>query len=135
MSWKCPKCGREFSKKDQHHFCEKPKTIDACIEIQEEAVQEKLKEVRQIIRAAIPEAEERIAWSMPTYWKEKNIIHFAASKRHIGLYPGEEAVRVFAEDLKDYDTDKGTIRIPYDKETPKELITKIAQYCYEHRNG
>ena len=130
MTWKCPKCGREFSKQDQHHFCEKPQTIDAYIEAQDETVQPKLREIREIIRTAIPEAEERISWSMPTYWKGRNLIHFAASQKHIGLYPGGEATTVFADELEGFDVSKGTIRLSYDKELPAELITKIAQWCY-----
>ncbi len=79
--WKCPKCGREFSRQGQDHYCMKPQTIDEYIAMQDEAVQPRLREVRGIIHSAIPEAEERISWSMPTYWKGRNIIHFAASKR------------------------------------------------------
>ena len=83
MKWKCPKCGREFSRIDQQHYCGKPETIDEYIESQDEPVQEKLREVRSIIRSALPEAEERMSWSMPTYWKGRNLIHFAASKKHL----------------------------------------------------
>ena len=32
---------------------------------------------------------------MPTYRKNHNLIHFAAFKKHIGLYPGAEAVEAF----------------------------------------
>ena len=134
MTWKCPNCGREFSKQNQHHFCEKPQTIDEYIEAQDENIRPKLHELRNIIRSAIPEAQERISWSMPTYWKGRNLIHFLAAKKHIGLYPGGEATTVFAEDLKDFDVSKGTIRLSYDKEIPTELITRIAKWCYEN-NG
>ena len=41
-------------------------------------------------------------WSMPTYWKGQNLIHFAASKKHLGLYPGGEATTVFADKLTNY---------------------------------
>jgi uncharacterized protein YdhG (YjbR/CyaY superfamily) len=116
--WKCPKCGREFARQAQQHYCEKPKTIDEYIDAQAEAVRPRLREVRAIIRAAIPEAEERMSWSMPTYWKGRNLIHFAASKKHLGLYPGGEATAVFAEALKDFDVSKGTIRIPWNRELP-----------------
>ena len=131
MSWKCPKCGREFSRQDQSHFCEKPKTIDDYILLQDENIRPKLNEVREILRSAIPDAEERISWSMPTYWKGQNLIHFAASKKHIGIYPGGEATTVFAEELAGIDVSKGTIRLPYDKELPAELIKKIAVWCRE----
>ena len=131
MKWKCPKCGREFSRIDQQHYCGKPETIDEYIESQDEPVQEKLREVRSIIRSALPEAEERMSWSMPTYWKGRNLIHFAASKKHLGIYPGGEATTVFAEELKDYDVSKGTIRLPYTQALPADLIARIARWCYE----
>ena len=128
--WKCPNCGRVFSRKDQSHYCGKPKTVDEYIASQEEDVRSKLEEVRAIIREAIPDAEERISWSMPTYWKGRNLIHFAASKKHVGIYPGGEATPVFAEELAGIDVSKGTIRLPYTRELPAELIAKIAKWCY-----
>lgn len=129
--WKCPKCGREFSRQGQDHYCMKPQTIDEYIAMQDEAVQPRLQEVRGIIHSAIPEAEERISWSMPTFWKGRNLIHFAALKKHLGLYPGDEATRVFAEALKDFDVSKGTIRIPWNRALPETLIREIARLCYE----
>jgi uncharacterized protein YdhG (YjbR/CyaY superfamily) len=131
MTWKCPKCGREFSKKDQQHFCEKPQTIDEYIAAQDERVQPRLDEIRAILRKALPEAEECISWSMPTYRKGRNIIHFAAFKKHIGVYPGGEATEKFAEELAEYDTSKGSIRLPYDRELPEDLLVRIARWCYE----
>ena len=130
--WKCPKCGREFGRQGQDHYCGKaPETIDEYITAQDETVQPSLREVREILRTAIPDAEERISWSMPTYWKGRNIIHFAASKKHLGLYPGGEATTVFADELKGFDVSKGTIRLPWNKELPTELIQRIARWCYE----
>ena len=131
MTWKCPKCGREFSKKDQQHFCEKPQTIDEYIAAQDERVQPRLNEIRAILKKALPETEECISWSMPTYRKGRNIIHFAAFKKHIGVYPGGEATEKFAEELAEYDTSKGTIRLPYDRELPEDLLVRIARWCYE----
>ena len=131
MTWKCSKCGREFSKKDQQHFCEKPQTIDEYIAAQDERVQPRLNEIRAILKKALPEAEECISWSMPTYRKGRNIIHFAAFKKHIGVYPGGEATEKFAEELAEYDTSKGTIRLPYDRELPEDLLVRIARWCYE----
>jgi len=132
--WKCPKCGKEFKNINQSHYCgEKPKSIDEYIMLQEPEKQADLMLVRQVLQQALPEAEERISWSMPTYWKNHNILHFAASKKHIGLYPGPEAVKAFEKELADYQTDKGTIRIPYGKVDP-ELIGKIAKWCWETEN-
>lgn len=128
--WKCPKCGRTFSRQNQDHYCIKPQTVDEYIAAQDERVQPRLNEIRDILRAALPDAEECISWSMPTYRKGRNIIHFAASKNHLGLYPGGEASAVFAEELTAYEVSKGTIRLPYDRELPAELIRRIAAWCY-----
>ena len=130
--WTCPKCGREFKKQNQDHYCgEAPKTIDEYIAGQPEKCQPYLNEVREAIRTAIPEAEEKISWSMPTFRKKRNLIQFACFQKHIGLYPGPEAVEAFREQLSEYKTSKGTIHLPYDKPLPVELIKSIAKWCYE----
>lgn len=135
--WKCPKCGRQFKNTDQSHFCgEKPKSIDEYIQGQDVDKRDDLYLMDQTLRLALPEAEKRISWSMPTYWKRHNIIHFAASKKHIGLYPGPDAVETFAEELKEkeYSASKGTIRIPYGC-IDTELVTKIARWCWNQEMG
>ncbi len=133
--WKCPKCGRSFKNQNQDHFCgEPPKTIDEYIAVQTESVQPLLNQVRDTIRTVLPDAEERISWSMPTYWQKHNIIHFAAFKNHIGLYPGDKAMEHFADSLTEYKTSKGALQLPYNKPLPLELITEIAKWCYETGN-
>ena len=104
--------------------------IDEYIAAQDETIQPRLNAIRETIRTAIPDATEKIRYQMPTYWKGRNIIHFAAFKNHIGLYLGGEAPVVFADKLKDYKTSKGTIQFPLDKELPLDLIDEIAVWCY-----
>lgn len=129
--WTCPKCARSFSKENQSHYCgEKPKTVDEYIAEQDEVKRTDLCFMRETLRCALPDADERISWSMPTYWKNGNIVHFAASKRHIGFYPGPDAVAHFADELKKYKTAKGTIQIPYGK-IDADLIKRIARWCWE----
>lgn len=133
--WTCPKCGRTFQRQGQDHYCGKaPETIEEYIAEQPEEVRQYLKEVRDALRAALPEAEERISWSMPTYFKKHNIIQFARFKKHVGLYPGPEAVLEFSERLKEYKTSKGSIQLPYSRTVPVELISDIAKWCYRTEN-
>ena len=106
--------------------------MEEYIAAQDETVQPMLREIRDVIRNAVPRAEECISWSMPTYRKGRNIIHFAAARRHVGLYPGEEAVARFAEELDGYEVSKGTIRLPYDRPLPADLIRRIAGWCFEN---
>ncbi len=129
--WTCPKCGKELTRKDQQHYCLKPQSINEYISLQDSSVRPRLNAVYDTIRAAIPEAEERLSWGMPTFWKGQNIIHFAPAKKHIGLYPGPEAVEFFAPRLTEYKTSKGAIQLPNNRELPLELIAEIVRWCWE----
>lgn len=106
-----------------------PATVDDYISQRGEKEQKYLRAIRETIRAALPDAKEIISWGMPTYWKGRNIIHFAAQKKHIGVYPGDNAVLVFSEQLKGYDVSKGTIRFPYNDDLPLNLIAEISEWC------
>ena len=106
-------------------------TILEYISEQDEAIQPRLMDVYRTIQEAIPDASERISWGMPTFWKGRNIIHFAPAKHHIGVYPGPEAIEEFAEQLKDYRTSKGAIRFPDTKPLPLDLIREIARWSYD----
>lgn len=133
--WTCPKCGRSFKNKNQDHYCgNAPETIDAYILKQPEDIRKYLYQMQEILQAALPDAQERISWSMPTYWNQRNIVHFAGFKKHIGFYPGPQAIEMFEEHLKEYKTSKGAIQFPYNKPLPAELITKIAEWCNDTGN-
>jgi uncharacterized protein YdhG (YjbR/CyaY superfamily) len=91
-------------------------------------MQKRLTRIRKTIRKAAPKALEKISWSIPTFWQKKNLIHFAAYKNHIGIYPGPEAIEAFAPELGAYKTTKGAIQLPNDKELPLDLIEKITLF-------
>ena len=135
--WKCPKCGRSFKKENQGHYCGKaPATVEDYIDAQDVEIRSLLQSVRQVLISSLPGSTEKISWSMPTYWKGQNIIHFAAQKKHIGLYPGPEAVEYFAEKLDQagFKYSKGSIQIPYSGELPLKLIAEIADWCMKTGN-
>ena len=79
-------------------------TISDYINEKDEAIRPRLLLVYDAIRTAIPDAEECISWQMPTFRKGRNIIHFAAYKKHIGIYPGPQTVEEFADKLNGYTT-------------------------------
>ena len=135
--WKCPKCGRTFKNENQSHYCGKaPETVEDYILAQDEEIRDQLRQVRTVLVSRLPDAKEKISWSMPTYWKDHNIIHFAAQKKHIGLYPGPEAVEFFFDKLDQAGLkySKGSIQIPYSDQLPLELIAEIADWCRETGN-
>ena len=135
--WTCPKCGRSFKNTNQDHYCGKAlETIDEYILAQNEGIPEQLQSIREAIRDELPDATEKISWSMPTWWRGHNIFHFAAQKKHIGLYPGPEAVEQFAEKLDEYGFkySKGSIQIPHSDNLPIDLISAIAAWCRDTGN-
>lgn len=110
---------------------EKPKPaadIDAYIADFSPEVQKRLRQMRAIIRKNAPDAVEQIKWAMPTYYQNGNLVHFAAAKNHIGLYPGDSGVRAFQDRLADYKTSKGAIQLPNTQPLPEELIADIVRF-------
>ena len=108
--------------------------IDEYIAAQDEAVQPLLYKVCATIREVLPDAEERISWGMPTWKRQHNIIHFAAAKKHVGIYPGPDAVEHFVPQLDRHGLkySKGAIQFPYNKPFPQDLLREIAKWCGEY---
>jgi uncharacterized protein YdhG (YjbR/CyaY superfamily) len=105
--------------------------VDEYIDAQPSHVQQSLRQVRSTIKAAVPDAVEKISYQMPTYWQGRNLIHFAAQKNHLGIYPGAEAMEHFRSRLYRYKTSKGAIRFPYKDfgGDQLKLIAEIAAWC------
>jgi len=101
--------------------------IDEYIAAQDSKIQPILKKVRETIRAAAPNATEKIAWRMPTFWQGENLIHFVAFKNHLGIYPGDLSLAPFKDRLKGYHTTKGAIQFPYDQPVDYDLIAYITR--------
>lgn len=129
--WVCPKCGREFKKTNQGHYCgEAPKTVSEYIESQSLETRSHLTQIAVIIRDSIPCVNERISWSMPTYEKAGKSVSFSACKNHVSLYVGCEAIEKFASELSGFITKKNAIYLPYNKTLPSKLIEDIVKWRF-----
>ena len=104
------------------------RSIDEYIATFPEDIRTKLEELRATIRAAAPDAEERIAYGMPTFALRGNLVHFAAYKHHIGLYPAPSGIAEFRDELSKYASAKGSVRFPIDEPLPLELIGRIVRF-------
>ncbi|HEY7672112.1 MAG TPA: DUF1801 domain-containing protein [Gammaproteobacteria bacterium] len=104
------------------------KDIDAYVAGFPADVRKMLQAVRRTIRAAAPEASEKISYQIPTFTLHGNLVHFAAFENHIGFYPGSEAIRAFKPRLKRYKSAKGSVQFPLDKAIPFGLITAIVKF-------
>lgn len=106
----------------------KPTDIDSYIEEFPENFQEAMQKLRSVIRKAAPEAEEKIAYGIPTFTLKGNLVHFGGFKNHIGFYPGATGIDIFKDELSGYEGSKGTVRFPINKPIPFDLITRIVAF-------
>jgi uncharacterized protein YdhG (YjbR/CyaY superfamily) len=106
-----------------------PKDIDDYIAGFPVGVQKLLERIRKTIQKAAPDAVEAISYQIPTFkLGGKNMIHFAAFKNHIGLYPAPRGVADFKDELAKYEGGKGTMQFPLDKPIPYDLVTRIVKF-------
>jgi uncharacterized protein YdhG (YjbR/CyaY superfamily) len=103
-------------------------TIDEYIQGFPDNVQDKLRELRQLIHEIAPEAQEKISYRIPTFYLNGNLVHFAAFAKHIGFYPTSSGISKFKSELSRYKTSKGTVQFPIEDPLPVELIRNIVRY-------
>lgn len=86
-----------------------------------------LEKLRKTIQSAAPMAAEVISYQMPMYKHHGMVIGFAAFKDHCSIFPGSGVMDAHKQELKRYDTSKGTIRFPASKPLPAALVRKLVK--------
>ena len=95
-------------------------------------IQKILEEVRRTIKAAAPDAREKISYQIAAFeLNGKNLIHFAGWKNHISMYPIPSGSAAFNKKVSKYAAGKGTLQLPLDKPLPLKLITEIVKLRIE----
>ena len=106
----------------------KAKNVDELIASAPKEAQSKLREIRAVIKSAMPKAEEGISWGVPFYKYHGALAGFATYKNHVsfGLATGviESKDRVMLE-KKGYITGTKTIQIKFDQKVPTAAIKQI----------
>ncbi len=106
----------------------KVKDVDAYIAHSAKEAQPVLKQIREIIRSAVPKAEESISWNVPFYKYNGALAGFAVYKNHVsfGIAKGvlENKDRQALE-KKGYATGSKTIQIRFDQKVPGSAIKNI----------
>jgi len=101
-------------------------TIDEYIKTLPKDVQSVLEKTRQTIRKAAPGAVEAISYQIPTFkLNDKNLVHFAAFKNHIGFYPTPSGIEAFKKELSQYKVAKGSVQFLLNRPIPYDLLEKI----------
>jgi uncharacterized protein YdhG (YjbR/CyaY superfamily) len=106
-----------------------PKSVDEYLGRVPEPARSTLNQVRRTIRSVVPaQATEAISYGIPMFKYQGLLVGFAAFSKHCSLFPTSMAVmKAFKNELKSYQTSKGTIRFPVDKPLPAALVKKLVK--------
>jgi len=104
------------------------KSADEYIATFPKDTQKILEEVRATIKAAAPEAKEKISYQILGFeLNGMNLVHLAAWKNHIGMYPIPAGSEAFNKEVSKYKGAKSSLNFPIDKPLPLKLISKIVK--------
>ena len=104
-------------------------TIDEYIATLPDHTQTLMEQIRAAIRSVAPKAEEKISYQMAAFKLDGHYIaHFAAWKKHIGMYPIPAGDVAFQKEILPYKGDKSSLQFPLDKPMPLKLIKKMVKF-------
>ena len=113
----------------------KYKNVDEYIESREGIEKQYLIELRSLIKDCLPEAEEKLAWNMPSYKEGKYIVHFDSYKDHVNVYIGSERIEKFQNELKGLKKLKSGIQLSFNEVMPKKQLINIVMLCAKEIRG
>lgn len=111
------------------------KTVDEYIAGAPEPAQEKLQQMRAIIKELAPEAEEVLSYGMPYYRLNGRFLYLGYFKDHVSLFAMPSAVKKFAKEIEPYHRSKATVGFALDKPLPLDLIKKIIAFRVEEQRA
>jgi uncharacterized protein YdhG (YjbR/CyaY superfamily) len=101
-------------------------TIDEYLDGLPDDVRARMSELRALVHRVVPDAEERIAYAMPTFAVEgRSVVHLAAWKKHIALYPLPELSGDVAAEAERYRGAKDALQLPHAQPLPTALLEQV----------
>jgi uncharacterized protein YdhG (YjbR/CyaY superfamily) len=105
-----------------------PKSVDEYLAGVPEPARSTLKKMRAMIQSAVPAgATETISYRIPAIRYKRMLVWFAAFSDHCSLFPTASVIQAFKNELKGFQTSKGTIHFPVDKPLPTALVKKLVR--------
>jgi uncharacterized protein YdhG (YjbR/CyaY superfamily) len=115
----------------------KPKSIDEYLATFSPDKRAALEKLRRTIQAAAPKAEECISYGLAAFRLDgRPLVAFGGAANHYAFYPmSSKTVLAHKDDLKNYETSKGTIRFQADKPLPAALVRKLVKARVAENKG
>ncbi|MBW1294756.1 iron chaperone [Aquimarina litoralis] len=112
------------------------KTIDDYINSQSEKAQIILKELRRLINETVPEAVELQDYKVPSFTlvpdtNPKQQLMIVAYSKFVSFYPYQNTIEHFTDELKNFELGKGTVKFPFNRPLPIELIKQMVLFRKE----
>jgi uncharacterized protein YdhG (YjbR/CyaY superfamily) len=104
-----------------------PETVEGYYAACRPEVRAVLERIRATVLAAVPGAEERMSYRMPTFFLGGVLVHVGAFKGHIGLFPPVKGDAKLMAAVAPWAGPKGNLRFPLDRPVPYALIARIVK--------
>jgi uncharacterized protein YdhG (YjbR/CyaY superfamily) len=109
-------------------------TVDQYLASFSPGVRAILEQIRRRIRAAVPQAEERISYHIAAFAVDgRDLVYMAGWKRHVSIYPVPSVDGELERQLRPYLTGKGTLKFPLGDPIPYDLIERVASRLADER--
>jgi uncharacterized protein YdhG (YjbR/CyaY superfamily) len=109
-------------------------TVDEYIASLPEHVRPVMERIRGSIRTVVPGVEETISYQMPTFTLDgKPLVHVAAWKKHIGIYPLPPLDGDLAEEVAPYRAATDTMQLKYARPIPYDLVERVLAVMLQRR--
>lgn len=107
---------------------EKAKTVDEYLNALDPAYRAELERLRALVTQLVPDTEETISYGMPTLkYRNRALVYFTASKKHMSFYPSSWAIEELKDQLKDYKTTEHSIQFTLEKTLPSRLVADLVR--------
>lgn len=104
-------------------------TIDEYLDGVDPAFRYELQRIRELVTSLVPDVEQSISYRMSTLkYKERTLVYFTASKKHLSFYPSSWAIEELRARLSDYSTTERAIRFTPQNPLPENLIKDLVLY-------
>ena len=107
---------------------EKAKSVEEYLNALDPERRTELERIREVVSHLVPDTEETLSYGMPTLkYKNRALVFFTASKKHLSFYPSAWAIEELKEQLEPYKTTEHAIQFTLDNTLPSRLIEDLVR--------
>lgn len=106
----------------------RPTTVEEYLAGFEGPARRRLEGLRELARREVPQAREELKWGTPAYSTRTILFGFAGYKHHASIAFTPSTKEAFDDRLGEYETGKGTVKLPYDRDIPADVLAEMIRF-------